>query len=87
VQTYRTRRKDEQEWVRILEEAEVPPWEVLPESEIVHDHYNRKFVKYGHLILHMPIPVALDRVYKVIYRSDISSVCLTIFVGFPCLFL
>jgi len=58
-----------------------PPWELLPESEIVHEYHNRKFVKYGHLIFHMPIPVASVGVNKFIYGSDISSICLPIFVG------
>jgi hypothetical protein len=84
-----TRRYVEQEWIRILGKAEVPPREVLPESEMVHEYYNRKLVKYGQLILHMPIQMVSDRVNKVIrvYRSEISSLCLLIFVSFPCLFL
>jgi hypothetical protein len=87
VQIYTTRRKDEQEWIRIFGKADVPPTEVLPESETVHEHRNRQLVRYGHLIFHMPIPVASDRVNKAIYLSDISSLRLLIFVSLPCRFL
>ena len=47
----------------------------------MQEHYNRKLVKYGHLILYVPNPMASDRVNKVLRCSDISSLCLPIFVG------